>query len=370
MTNIILRNFVRVIISVLGFLMKSLISRPKGMAEPRRIGILLWGGIGNYVLFSPALYAIRKKFPNTDLAIGSFLGTAEQMFSKTPDVFLTVSDKPSLNGVLKLLFLLKEYKPDTVISNTMSPTFLTALIAFLSGAKVRMGMDRKNRGFLNNVRIEQRSENEVLTNCRIAELLTTKFDSTLQMDISSEDKKIAKQTLENLVGHKIGSPLIAIQPGSGRKQSFKRWDIENFKELTGKLLSKGLRSVIVGTEEEREEIDYIARHIKNKNLKILRERLTLPQLTHFLGNFDLIIANDTSLVHLGAVVGTPSVVIYGPTDPAKNEPWGIESRIVKRELACSPCYDFSVPKCRYDFQCLQEITVEEVYDAVMDLLSF
>ncbi len=370
MTNIVLRNFVRTIIGVTGFFMNALVSRPEKIVEPHRIAILLWGGIGNYILFSPALYAIREKFPGANIAIGSFLGIAEEMFSKTPDVFLKVKDKPSLKGVFKLLFLLKEYKPDTVISTAMSPTFLTALIAFLSGAKVRIGMDRNNRGFLNNVKTEQRNEHEVLTNCRIIEPLVKECQTTLQIDISKKDKKLAQQVLKNLVRDKIGPPLIAIQPGSGRRQSFKRWDIKNFKELTEKLLSKGLRSVIVGTEEEREEIDYIARHIKHKNLKILRERLTLPQLTHFVGNFDLIIANDTSLVHLGAAAGTPSVVIYGPTNPEKNEPWGIESRIVRKKLQCSPCYNYHIPMCQYNFRCLQEITPEEVFDAAMDLLSF
>jgi ADP-heptose:LPS heptosyltransferase len=152
-------------------------------------------------------------------------------------------------------------------------------------------------------------------------------------------------------------------------QSFKRWKKERFKELAEKLLHMNIRVLIIGTEEEREEIDYINQSIKNGMLKVLKEQLTLPQITLLLKNVDLIIGNDTALIHLGAISGIPSIVIYGPTDPVKNKPWNVRSKIVRKDYDCSPCYNFRLPQCRRRYKCLSEISVEQVYDAAKELLG-
>jgi len=368
--NLILRNFIKLIISLVGFFIRPLVREPAKINKPERIGILLWGGIGNYVLFSPALYGIRERFPDAHLAICSFPPFASSMFFKSVDCFITINGNPSLKRLIKLLFLVKRFKPDIVLSNSMSPTFLTSFIAFLSGAKVRIGMDRGFRGFLNNIRIGERKEHEVLTNNRIAQALFVDTDEEpLAIDISENDRKIAEGAVNHFFMGREDWPLVAIQPGSGKKQLFKRWDMGKFKALTERLLQKGWKVVIVGTEEEKEEIEYIEKSIKHNRLKILKERLTLPQITHFLKYFDLIIANDTSLVHLAAISSVPSVVIYGPTNPAKNKAWGVKSRLVRKELPCSPCYNFRTPNCRYNFKCLKEIAVEDVLAAAQALLA-
>jgi ADP-heptose:LPS heptosyltransferase len=364
-----LRDFIRFIISVVGFIMKPLITKPSEVINKGRIAILLWGGIGNHILFSSVLYGIRKKFPDTNLTICSFHSFASQMFSDTADSFITIGENPSLRGIIKLVFYMRRYRSDVVLSNAMSPTFLSSLIAFLSGADIRIGMDRKNRGFLNNIRIPEDNDHEVQKNIRIGSALGVNAGPLpLSVDVSKQDREVAKKVVSELTAGCEDSTLIAIQPGSGEKQSFKRWSKVKFGNLTKKLLDLGFCIVVVGTEEEGEEISYIENSIVDKNLKFLKRELTLPQITIFLDYFDLIIANDTSMVHMGAVGKVPSVVIYGPTDPQKNKPWGVDFRIVRKELDCSPCYNFRIPNCPYHYKCLKDIMVEDVLDATWDIL--
>jgi len=353
-----------------GFFLKVLISKPEEIGHPRCIVILLWGGIGNDVLFSPVLYTIRKNFPQTHLTICSFHSFAKEMFFKTADSFITIGENPSLKSIEKLLFLLRRFHPDIVISNAMSPVFLSSLIAYLSGAKIRIGIERGHRGFLNNIRVYERKEHELIENIRIAkELLFNAESFPLAVDYTDFDEETAEIAFNSL--HlKKDFPVVAIQPGSGKHQSFKRWDIDGFRKVAEKLLEHNIQVVVVGTEEEKNEIDYLEKILQSKNVRVLRRRLTLPQMVLFLKNFSLLIANDTSLVHLASIVKTPSVVIYGPTDPVKNHPWDVEYRIVRKTLPCSPCYNFRTPNCPYNFKCLHEITVEEVFNAAMELLSY
>ncbi|MCK4234320.1 glycosyltransferase family 9 protein [candidate division WOR-3 bacterium] len=365
-----INSIIKFLISIVGFVLKYLVENPKLSKLPERIAVLLWGGIGNHVLFSPALFGIRERFPDAQLSICSFHLFARQMFSKTANSFITVDENPSLKALLRLLFYVRRYKPDIVLSNAMSPTFLTSLIAFLSGAKVRIGIDRAYRGFLNNIRIGEKNEHEVLMNNRIVKALKIDAEERpLTIDVSDNDIIVADKTFRSLFEENDESPLVAIQPGSGKRQVFKRWRKENFEELTRKLLQEGLRVIIVGTDEEKEEMRYIEKSLKHKRLRVLKQSLTLPQITKFLQNVDLIIANDTSLVHLGAISGVPSVVIYGPTNPEKNKPWGVKAKIVRKQLPCSPCYDYHTPRCNYGFKCLTDITTEDVLFEVKAILG-
>ena len=185
-----LKNILKVFISLVGFFIKPLVHRPKDIVKPDRIAILLWGGIGNHILFSSALYALRNRFPNAKLAVCSFQHFAEEMFSITADAFQTIGENPSFRSVKRMIFLLKEFKPDMIISNAMSPTFLSSLIAYLSGARIRIGMNRRFRGCLNNVRVYENREHEVLLNRGIVNSIgidSKKFP--LRMDIANLMKK-------------------------------------------------------------------------------------------------------------------------------------------------------------------------------------
>jgi ADP-heptose:LPS heptosyltransferase len=368
--TLLFKTLIKGLISVFGIFTRPLIQSPGEVRKPERIAILLWGGIGNHILFSPALYAIRNRFPNAEIAICSFQHFAEELFSQTGDHFVAVGENPSVRSIGRMFFLIRNYKPDVVIANAMSPTFLSSLVAYLSGARIRVGIDRYCRGCLNNIRIKAKKGHEVELNLSLAEsLIGTPAEPILRVDFTHHDEEIAEKAFQNTFGSQRKKPCIAIQPGSGRMQLFKRWEKEKFRQLIEKLLRMGATVVVLGTKEEQEEIAFIQRAIKHTDLKLIRSHLTLPQILLVLKHLDLVIANDTSLVHLAAVSGVPSVVIYGPTDPEKNEPWQVSSRIVRKEMSCSPCYRYAMPHCRQNYSCLRDVTVAEVFNAVKEILE-
>ena len=91
-------------------------------------------------------------------------------------------------------------------------------------------------------------------------------------------------------------------------------------------------------------------------------------------NLDLFVSNDSGLMHLAAAVGLPVVAIFGPTNPKWVKPWKVNSKIVKLNLDCSPCFVYS-PKLlmcarkKEEFKCIRDITPEMVINAIKEMLN-
>ena len=157
-------------------------------------------------------------------------------------------------------------------------------------------------------------------------------------------------------------PVFAVNPFSSTGSRFKRWDMERYGDLITRITAEGLASVLIlwgpGEEEEAERLKSTA-----GNKAMLACPTNVPQLLSLLKRVDMYIGGDTGMMHLAALAGTPVLAVFGPTDHKINGPYGSLHRVVRRELACSPCKN---KDCR-DRRCLTEISVEEVLRAARDM---
>ena len=78
------------------------------------------------------------------------------------------------------------------------------------------------------------------------------------------------------------------------------------------------------------------------------------------------LTNDTGTMHLAALLGVPTVAIFGSTEPKLTGPIGRGHLILRRQVECSPCF---LRECPIDFRCMKAVTVDEVVDAVMSILT-
>jgi heptosyltransferase-2 len=85
-----------------------------------------------------------------------------------------------------------------------------------------------------------------------------------------------------------------------------------------------------------------------------------------LGELSILISNDSGPMHLASALGVPTVAVFGPTDERETGPLGRASRVVRRQVECSPCL---LKECPIDHRCMERVTVEEVYRASLDLLE-
>jgi heptosyltransferase I len=143
----------------------------------------------------------------------------------------------------------------------------------------------------------------------------------------------------------------------------KLWENAKFALLADRI-SDELKVGIVFTGSGKKEIGEIQKIMKCPAANLGGET-TLRDLACLYRQARLVITTDTGPMHLAAAVGTPVVALFGPTDPCRTGPYGDGHTVIRKELRCSPCFR---KKCKTN-ECMKEISVEEVFEAIRKKLS-
>ena len=143
----------------------------------------------------------------------------------------------------------------------------------------------------------------------------------------------------------------------------KLWEEGKFAELCDRVwLEVGLPVILTGGAAA--PLDNIQGRMKTEAVN-LGGQTTLRELACLYRQAALVITTDSGPMHLAAAVGTPIVALFGPTDPLRTGPYGPGHRVIRRELACMPCFQ---KRCETK-QCMREIDVEEVLTATKEILA-
>jgi heptosyltransferase-2 len=149
---------------------------------------------------------------------------------------------------------------------------------------------------------------------------------------------------------------------------WKQWPLERFRELIERIILEmpTARLVLFGSATEAGMAAELGRGLGSK-VMLAAGRTTIKQVAALIERCDMLICNDSGLMHVAVAVGTPVVAIYGPTDINRTAPLGSQHTIIRRQLPCSPCFklegDMQVHLCPHH-DCLMSITTEEVLAAV------
>jgi len=167
----------------------------------------------------------------------------------------------------------------------------------------------------------------------------------------------------------VGSgTLVGLHPGS--KWPTKRWPAPRFAELARRLSqATGARIVLVGTGQEAGICAEVAKAAPG--CVDLAAQTSAADLLALMSRLSLFVTNDSGPMHLAAAAGVPTVAIFGPTTRELGFfPAGENVRIIETELACRPCTLHGDPRCpQVHFLCMRLITVDQVYEAALQLLK-
>jgi heptosyltransferase-1 len=246
----------------------------------------------------------------------------------------------------------------------------SGVLSFLSGSPQRVGYDRRSTregNFLfSNVKVNLPRErmgrferNLVLLKGLGLELK----DLNYSPHIPREDREYVGSFFR-ASSASLNRPLIAIHPGASRKASFKRWMPDQYARLSDQLIRE-LHATVLFTwgDEELEWVEGIRKQMKEPSL-LAPKTESLTQLGEVYRNCDLYIGGDTGPMHIASFMGIPAVVIYGPTDPVENEPFGSHIK-VRKEVGCNPCHEYSCKK----LSCIKAISADEVFNATKQILG-
>jgi heptosyltransferase II len=350
-----------------------------------KILILALSGIGDALMFTPALRLMRKSLPDAQIDALVMIGGVRDMYERNPDINKVIFFefmKKGLPSSLKFLSGLRN-KYDASINVYPSNRKEYNVINYLIGAKKRAGirylrMDRKNFGRLNNVRI---TEDDTLHNVQENILLVSKLtgltfneEPPLQFHLNDDDRNYAK---EYLLKENIGSGefITGFHPGCAtlKNHDKRRWEPEKFSELANRLIERyNGRVLIFGGPEEEGLKNNIASMAGNQKVTVVSTR-NLAQTAAIMKRCNLFVTNDSSLMHTAAAMQLKTVAVIGPTNPAYIHPWKTDYRIASLYLDCAPCFKYS-PRpliCFRDdvkFKCIKELEVDLVLSKVKELI--
>lgn len=166
-----------------------------------------------------------------------------------------------------------------------------------------------------------------------------------------------------------GKKIAALAPGAVWRN--KQWGREKFAETGRRLLetSRFQGLVILGSAEESTLCREIADGAGEKALN-LAGSADFKLAGAVMRKCSLFIGNDSGLAHLAAAVGTPSIVIFGPTvEEFGFFPFRRRSAVVQKDLPCRPCSHLGGDVCpEKHFRCLEDIDVEEIVSAIDKLM--
>lgn len=158
-------------------------------------------------------------------------------------------------------------------------------------------------------------------------------------------------------------PLVAINPMTTWET--KHWRNDRFARVADQLLDKGMAVVFSGGPQDVRGIEEIRGAMTGKAAS-LAGRTSLKELAALYERVNVLITTDTGPMHLAAAAGTPVVALFGPTAPWRTGPFGEGHKILRAEVACSPCLK---RHCDREHACMAQITMDQVVQATLALLK-
>ena len=342
--------------------------------EPKRILVIQTAFLGDVVLTTPLLSALRDRFPDAHLAVLVIPGTREILEGGAVLNEVLVHDKKGrergIRGILAAARRLKEKRFDLCLLPHRS--FRSTVIAFLSGIPRRIGFLQSPGFFLCTRRVRwERSRHEVRRNLELLRPLgIDPAASSGKLWVSwdgSDSDQVDRRFSE--YGIMKNDRVVGIAPGS--VWATKRWTPEGFAAVVDALIARYHRKVLLlGSRDDAPVVEAVMARCKEKPVNFAG-RTTLRQLAAALKRCELLITNDNGAMHVGAAQGVPIVAVFGSTTLGLGYgPYTDRASVVERSLNCRPCGKHGHAKCPLGhFNCMKQIGPEEVMEAAEKQLA-
>lgn len=350
-----------------------------------RILIIALSGIGDALMFTPALKLLKEAKPDAQIDALVMYKGSEEILKPNPGLsnilyfdFMNEGKSKSLKFIFKL-----RGNYDATINVYPSNRKEYNLIGYLIGAKKRVSAiykrdDKKNFGFLGNIRVGENDEtHNVITNIKLCEaLLNKEFKSEppLRIYLNNNNEIFARDyLLNNGIGNE--DTVIGFHPGCSTLKNHikRRWEPEKFGALGISLIENlGAKILIFGGDDENQLKQEVLGKIKSPEALAVKAKNIL-QSAAIMKRCNVFVTNDSSQMHIASALKVKIISIIGPTNKNYIRPWKTEHKIVSLDLDCAPCFYYSPHPlfCKREdvqFKCIKEVTVDMVYDAVKNIL--
>lgn len=299
-------------------------------SHPARIVLIQPCCIGDVVMATAALKALRRNYPDAHItwAVGGWSRAAvahHDLLDAVLDTGPLALPVKSWGGMRRFVRDLRAGTFDLAVSLVRSPLMSVALL--LSGIRHRAGIDSAGRGFGYTLRVPvdpavPKHEAEIYLDV-IRALGADTAGCWANLPVHPQAVETARIRLAEAG---ITGPYIALNPGGGQNPGMmmdaKRWPPGNFAALGRRLAARtGAALVLLGGPQDGPLLGAVAGGLEDVTSALFAGTFTLAEIGALAAGALIYIGNDTGPTHIAAAAGAPTVMILGPTDPARYAPY-------------------------------------------------
>ena len=321
-----------------------------------KILIIQTAFIGDVVISTSFIRAVKEVFP--DSQVDFILSKAnEQILSNNPKIKNVFTFNKKRNKLLSFFKTVRQTrKRKYAITFLLHSSTTSALIAFLAGAKVRVGFDRNLSKYLltHRVRFDNKKRRVKKNIDLLKPFSKKKFSIQTELFPSDADYKITNRLLLAVKQKRY----VCFAPGS--VWATKMWGADKFAKLARQIVKLGFAVVLVGSKSEK----VVSKKIVGDGIYNFMGKSSILQAACLIENADSIFCNDSGLMHIANAVGTKVYAFFGPTVQEHGYfPFGRDDLVFQKKISCRPCGKHGSQKCKLGHHnCMRKISVDEVFE--------
>ncbi len=357
--------------------------RKKLPIEIKKILVVKFAAIGDSIMMIPMLRTLRRAYPDSEI---TFLCSRinESIVRKTPYVNKVLVENvhdflknPFL--FLRMIMKLRNEKYNIVIDTEQWSRISAIIIALL---KYDFSVGFKTQGqykhfMFNRVINHSREKHELET---FIDLLLPLFvpvrktDYVLEYFLDEGNYRTADKFFEE--NSLKGRTVITLHQGCGGTGKPREWDVKNYIQLGKRLIEykKDIVLLITGSgdeEEKNEELERGLLEILPSGSRVINitGKYSLDDVVAIIKNVTLIVCSNTGMLHLASCVGTKTMGLHGPTNPAKWGAYSPNTVLIQSDKYCSPCLYLGHDYGCNNPTCMTHISVDDVYIHIRKALN-
>ena len=343
--------------------------------------IVLWmpSWIGDVVLSLPALQTLRTLYPSARITAIVKSPADRLLYDHSPLDSVIQFPKNQGDGFIKQFdYALGFRKYQFDLGIVFPNSFYSALMLMLTGARFRVGHRTDGRRLLLThsipvTRKEKKTSYRVNYFHKILSPLNPGPVPDCYDLIGKKKQSIALKNALFTMGVGKNDHLITVHPGTSKPE--RAWHAERFSVLCQKLIKQyRVKIVLLGTSDEKPLLERISKFCSSETVNIA-SNLNLDEVAQLFKMSRLFIGNDSGMLHLASLIGTPVVGIFGPGHPGTTGPFldTQKQEIVTQNYPCSPCNQHFFKECKpsphHKPYCLEDISVQSVSESVQRIIQ-
>ncbi|MBP9854237.1 MAG: lipopolysaccharide heptosyltransferase II [Candidatus Omnitrophica bacterium] len=341
------------------------------LLQKLNILVIKISAIGDVVLVTASLKALRKKFPQA--RIYCLVGNdSKKILHQCPylDGLIIYDHNNKDKSFLRLWRLgkkLREHRFDKVID--FQNNRKSHLLAFLSMAQERYGFKNKKWSNLLTHPLADVEQNipAVEHQFQILQRLGIEYRPNTRLEMwpgKKDEEYIQRFFAEEWLAN--SKQIVGINISASAKWPTKNWPVDFITELCDKLALKNIRVILTGMEKDRPMAQFIQKNAKSKPSSSVG-KTDILQLAVLIRRCQVYVTPDSAPLHVAAAVDVPIISLFGPTDHKRHVPPANKLIVNQIPMPCAPCYS-DVCKIK-THECMKKITVDTILKQIETLLT-